>query len=243
MNLKRLVLPLLSAIALSASYPSSATELQRSDVEKIVREYLLAHPEILLDMSNNLRNKQEADQEKADIALLKQYRDEIFNNPADPVGGNPKGTLTIVEFFDYNCGYCKRAKPLITEVVAENKEVRYIYKEFPILTETSFQAAKISLAIQKLHPDHYQTFHNSLMEKSTPVKDEAELAKAVVAAGMKWDEIKKKSQDPAIEQQLMANHQLAQQLNLTGTPAFIIGETVLRGAPRSADDIRTLLKK
>lgn len=243
MNLKRLALPILSALAISLPLPTSAAELQRSDVEQIVREYLLAHPEILIEMSNSLRNKQEAEQEKADASLLKQYRDEIFNNAQDPVGGNPKGTLTIVEFFDYNCGYCKRAKPFISEVLSENKEIRYIYKEFPILTETSYLAAKVSLAVQQLHADRYETFHNNLMERSAPIKDEGELAKAVVAAGMKWDEIKKKSQDPEIEKQLIATRQLAQQLNLTGTPAFIIGETVLRGAPRSADDIRAILKK
>ena len=86
MNLKRLALPLLSALAISLPLPSSATELQRSDVEQIVREYLLAHPEILIEMSNSLRNKQEAEQDKADASLLKQYRDEIFNNAQDPVG-------------------------------------------------------------------------------------------------------------------------------------------------------------
>ena len=131
MNLKRLALPLLSALAISLPLPTSAAELQRSDVEQIIREYLLAHPEILIEMSNSLRNKQEAEQEKADSSLLKQYRDEIFNNAQDPVGGNPKGTLTIVEFFDYNCGTVNEPNPSSLKYCQKIRKFGISTKSFP----------------------------------------------------------------------------------------------------------------
>ncbi|MGL4207029.1 MAG: DsbA family protein [Aeromonadaceae bacterium] len=241
MKLNSYALPLLASLLPFISPSAPAAELQRSDVEQIVREYLVSHPELLIEMSNALRAKQEADQEKADISLINQYRQEIYKQPNDPVGGNAKGSITIVEFFDYNCGYCKRAKPALVEVMGENKEIRYIYKEFPILSETSYLAARTALAVQRLHPEKYEAFHNALMDRQGPLKDESELAAIAKSLGLNWNAIQAKAKESEIDNQLQENHKLAQQLGLTGTPAFIIGETILRGAPRSADDIRAML--
>ena len=120
MKLKNIVLPaLFGLLPLSAPY-AQAAELQRADVEQIVREYMLSHPELLIEMSNALRAQQEAEQGKADIALIKQHSQALFNDAADPVGGNAKGTQTIVEFVDYNCGYCKRATPALRELLASS---------------------------------------------------------------------------------------------------------------------------
>lgn len=241
MKLKSYAVPLLASLLPLIAPQVSAAELQRSDVEQIVREYLVSHPELLIEMSNALRTKQEADQEKADVSLINQYRQAIYNQAHDPVGGNAKGSITIVEFFDYNCGYCKRAKPAVMEVVGENKEIRYIYKEFPILSETSYLASRAALAVQRLHPEKYEAFHNALMERQGPLKEVGEIAAIAKAQGLNWKAIEAKTKDPEIDQQLQENHKLSQQLGLTGTPAFIIGETILRGAPRSADDIRAML--
>ncbi len=241
MKLKSCTVPLLASLLPFIVLPAAAAELQRSDVEQIVREYLVSHPELLIDMSNSLRAKQEAEQEKADVTLINQHRQAIYNQAQDPIGGNVKGSITIVEFFDYNCGYCKRAKPAVMEVLGENKEIRYIYKEFPILSETSYLASRAALAVQRLHPEKYEAFHNALMSRQSPLKDERELATVAKEQGLDWGAIQAKAKSPEIEKQLQENHKLAQQLGLTGTPAFIIGETILRGAPRSADDIRAML--
>ena len=242
MKLKNIVLPaLFGLLPLSAPY-AQAAELQRADVEQIVREYMLSHPELLIEMSNALRAQQEAEQGKADIALIKQYSQALFNDAADPVGGNAKGTQTIVEFVDYNCGYCKRATPALRELLASDKNVRVVYKEFPILSETSYVAAKAALAVHSLHPDRYEAFHDALMAQQGHLQDENAVAAVAKQLELNWASIQKKMQDPAIDKQLQNNRQLAQQLGLTGTPAFVIGETILRGAPRTADDLRSLLK-
>ena len=146
MKLKKIVLPALLGLLPLTAPALQAAELQRADVEQIVREYMLSHPELLIEMSNALRAQQEAEQGKADQALIQQYHQVLFKQVSDPVGGNLKGTQTIVEFVDYNCGYCKRATPALRELLASDKSVRIVYKEFPILSETSYIAAKAALA-------------------------------------------------------------------------------------------------
>ncbi len=242
MKLKKIVLPALLGLLPLTAPALQAAELQRADVEQIVREYMLSHPELLLEMSNALRAQQEAEQGKADQALIQQYHQVLFKQASDPVGGNLKGTQTIVEFVDYNCGYCKRATPALRELLASDKSVRIVYKEFPILSETSYIAAKAALAVHSLHPEQYEAFHDALMATQGHLQDENAIAAVAKQLKMNWPAIQKKMQDPTIDKQLQANRQLAQQLGLTGTPAFVIGETILRGAPRTADDLRSLLK-
>ena len=242
MKLKKIVLPALLGLLPLTTPALQAAELQRADVEQIVREYMLSHPELLIEMSNALRAQQEAEQGKADKALIQQYQQVLFKQASDPVGGNLKGTQTIVEFVDYNCGYCKRATPALRELLASDKSVRIVYKEFPILSETSYIAAKAALAVHSLHPEQYEAFHDALMATQGHLQDENAIAAVAKQLKMNWPAIQKKMQDPAIDKQLQANRQLAQQLGLTGTPAFVIGGTILRGAPRTADDLRSLLK-
>ena len=120
MKMSKLLLPALACL-LPLTYPVHAAELGKQDVEKIVHDYLIAHPELLIDMSNALRAKQESQQQEADTQLLKQNHDALFADKRDPVVGNDKGTITVVEFFDYNCGYCKHATAMIDNLLADNK--------------------------------------------------------------------------------------------------------------------------
>ncbi len=233
----------LSLAALACLLPlASQAEMNRTDVERIVHEYLVSHPEILVEMSTALRAKQEAEQEQADSALIQRHAQQLFKQAKDPVGGNPKGDVTIVEFFDYNCGYCKRAQPVMQQVLAEDVKVRYVYKEFPILTETSQLAARVALAVQALQPDKYEAVHNALMNHAAPLKQASEIEAIVTGLGIDWSKVNAKLKDPAIEQRLKENYELAQALGITGTPAFVIGNSMLRGAPRSAEDIKSLLQ-
>ncbi|ALP42708.1 DsbA family, Com1-like subfamily protein [Aeromonas schubertii] len=221
--------------------PLQAAELTKSDVEQIVRDYLLKNPEILVEMSNELRAKQESMQAANDKDLIKAHAKQLYDNK-DPEIGNPKGSLTIVEFFDYNCGYCKRAHPLITELLKEDKDIRYIYKQFPILSETSLYAARAALAVQLTQPGKYQAFHDKLVAFQGHLSDQAQVEKLAKEAGVDWSKAKAKLEDPAISKSLGTNRALAEALGISGTPAFIVGDQVLRGAPRDLASLKAFIK-
>ena len=137
MKLNVLATALLGSMLTFNSVAAEMSKTEQANIEKIVHQYLVSHPEILIEMSNALRAKQETQQADTDKNLLQQHANQIFKQVDDPVTGNPQGTLTVVEFVDYNCGYCKRSAPLIQELLKKDKEIRYIYKEFPILSDTS----------------------------------------------------------------------------------------------------------
>lgn len=220
----------------------SAAELTKSDVEKIVREYLVSHPEILIEMSDALRAKQAASQAESDKALLKKYANTIYQQSSDPVTGNLKGTTTIVEFVDYNCGYCKRTTPLVEQLLKEHQDIRYIYKEFPILSDTSVYASKVALAVHMVAPEKYEPLHHALMNHEGPLQTNKEIETVVKDLGIDWAKVENKLNDPAIEKKIAENHSLAQALSITGTPAFIIGDQLLRGAPQSYEQLNELVK-
>lgn len=225
------------------SFSTVAAEMTKAEVEKIVREYLVSNPEILIEMSNALRAKQEIQQDETDKALLKKHSDQLFRQSDDPVTGNPKGSLTIVEFVDYNCGYCKRSAPLVQELLRKDQDIRYIYKEFPILSDTSVYASKAALAVNALFPAKYTAFHDALMAHKGAFRTNEDIAAVAKELGLDWDKIAEKAKDPAIERKIAANHAMAQTLNITGTPAFIIGEQLMRGAPQTLDMLEASVKQ
>ncbi len=243
MQLKRLAAVLLGGLLTVGSLPTSAAEMTKAEVEKIVREYLVSNPEILIEMSNALRAKQETQQSEMDKALLKKHANQLFQQADDPVAGNPKGSLTIVEFVDYNCGYCKRSAPLVTQLLESDKDIRYIFKEFPILTDTSMLAAKAALAVNELYPGKYEAFHNALMAHEGVLKTKGDIEAVAKSLSLDWAKIDQKSQDPAYDKKIAVNHAIAQTLNITGTPAFIIGDQLLRGAPQSYDMLEQSVKQ
>ncbi|MCF7720352.1 DsbA family protein [Aeromonas jandaei] len=240
MTIKNALFCALAGVTLLAS-PVQASELTKSDVEQIVRDYLVKNPEILVEMSNALRAKQESQQAESDKALIKAHAQQLYGNK-DPEMGNPKGSLTIVEFFDYNCGYCKRAHPLVEQLMAEDKDIRYIYKQFPILSETSYFAARTALAVQLGQPDKYQAFHEKLYAHQGPLSDEAQVKKVAEEAGVNWSKVEAKIKDGSIDQNLGTNRALAEALGISGTPAFIIGDQILRGAPRDLASLKSFIK-
>ncbi|MFG0833831.1 DsbA family protein [Aeromonas bivalvium] len=211
--------------------PAQASELTKSDVEQIVRDYLVKNPEILVEMSNALRAKQEGQQAENDKAMIKAHGKELFA-AKDPEAGNPKGKLTLVEFFDYNCGYCKRAHPLIQQLLAADKDIRYIYKQFPILSQSSAYAARAALAVQLTQPEKYQAFHDALYAHQGPLADEAQIKQIAEGAGVNWSKAEARFKDASIDKALGTNRALAEAMGISGTPAFIIGDQILRGAPR-----------
>lgn len=235
MKLKYLASALLTGLLATQAISVSAADMTQEQVEKIVHQYLVSHPEVLIEMSNALRAKQEAQQTESDKALVAKYASQLFQQADDPVVGNPKGSLTIVEFSDYNCGYCKHSAPIISELLKKDTDIRYIYKEFPILTDTSVYAAKAALAVNMIYPTRYAAFHDALMSHSGALATNADVAAIAKKQGLDWKVISAKLDDSKITEKLKANQNLAQSLNITGTPAFVIGDQLLRGAPQSLD--------
>lgn len=201
--------------------------LPQDAFERRVRDYLVANPEVIVEaMRNPERNQQEAEQTDAQTALA-SHRDEVLNSPESPVGGNPQGDVTLVEFFDYNCPYCRQVAPVMVEVEAADPQLRIVYKEFPILGPNSVFAAKAALAARK--ENLYPEFHKAMMQASDAA-DEGQVMAVAGQIGLDVERLRTDMADQAIDAEIERNLALAQALRINGTPGFVIGEEILRGA-------------
>ena len=235
MKLRTLCTSLVLASVLSA--PAFA-EYSKSDIEKIVHDYIVNNPDVLIEASDNVKRRQmEIQKQKQDKMIA-----EIISNKQFPQSGPAKAKHTVIEFFDYNCGYCKKAKPLFIDLLKENSDTRYIYMEFPILSEISNTAAKIGVAIYNLDKTKYVKYNNELMTRNSRLSNEVELQALVESLDLNWKEVKQLSESKDVEEVLADIRYAASELDVSGTPAFVIDGEVLRGAPRSKNDIKRLLK-
>ncbi len=224
------------ALAPNVRWVSSAGEATAADAnagmskeqfERRVHDYLIAHPEVIGEAINRLEVRQREQEAKQAGATLKLHADQVFRDPDDPIGGNPKGDVTLVEFFDYNCPYCKRMAPIMTQAEAADPRLRIVYKEFPILGPNSLFAAKAALAANK--QGKYVAFHRALYEVRGPV-DDAKVLEAAKSVGLDVARLKVDMQAPEIGARLDQNIKLAQALGINGTPGFAIGDNVFTGA-------------
>ncbi|WP_138379970.1 DsbA family protein [Luteithermobacter gelatinilyticus] len=199
---------------------SGFTDVQKEQIRDVVRQYILENPEIIPEAIDILRSRQIAH-------VLAQYHEPLYNDGISYVGGNPNGDLTIIEFFDYNCSYCKKAMSTVNRLLKEDKGLRIIYKEFPILAESSVTAAKASLAA--IRQGKYEEFHKALMKNRKPL-DEELIFSIARNVGLDEQKLAVDMTDPAISRSIEENTALARALNITGTPAFIIGNTIIPGA-------------
>jgi protein-disulfide isomerase len=233
---RRSIAALASALALTMfapvpplAVPAKADIASVSDEEfgKRVRDYLMQNPEILRDVLQELERKERARQAQATQDTIKAQAARLFRAENDPVLGNPEGDVTLVEFMDYNCGYCKRSLADVMKLVEADKNLRVVIKEFPILGPTSVTASRAALAAAK--QGKYEQMHMALMGHKGALSDEAifELAKA---AGLDVDRLKTDMDDKAIAARIDENHQLASMLGIDGTPAFIIDQQLIPGA-------------
>ena len=205
-------------------------------VEQITRDYLTKNPEILVEMTNELDKRQAAEQAVQQQKAISQNADAIFRSPASHVVGNADGDVNLVEFFDYNCAYCRRALPDVVKLVNEDGKIRLVLKELPIFGDDSEAAAKLALASNK--QGKYFEMHQKLFsEPGKAGKDKAlRIAKEL---GLDVDQLQKDAEDPDIKKALDEAKDLAQKLNLQGTPLYLIGDRVVAGAP---DDLFDQLK-
>ena len=210
---------------------ATGEQLSRKDVENIVREYLLANPEVLLEVQKALDAKQKEQQRIAQLSVIKDNKDKLFSLPTDGVIGNPDGTVTMVEFFDYNCGYCKRAMDDMLTLLKDDPKLKVVLKEFPVLGPGSVEAAQVAVAVhmQDKTGKKYLEFHQKLLGG----RGEANKARALAVAkdiGLDMARLDKDLASPEVKAALQESFKLAEALGLNGTPSYVIGDKVIIGA-------------
>lgn len=207
---------------------SPFTTEQEQRVEELVRAYLLDHPEVLVEARRVLQERQAEEAAAQFTAALEETREGLLHDPVTPVGGNPDGAVSVVEFFDYNCPHCRRASPIVAEMLKANPDVRLVYKEWPILGEPSEFAARAALAAHRQSPELYESFHAALMVHKDKLTEDAviEIARDV---GIDLDRMRSDMDDPAIAAHIARNVELIRALGIQGTPAFVIGNELLPG--------------
>ncbi|MEP9373221.1 DsbA family protein [Mesorhizobium sp. KR1-2] len=208
---------------------AAAGHLDRKEVETIVREYLLANPEILYDVQQALEEKKQEEQRVAHLSVIKEAKSEIFHSAYDGVVGNPNGKVTIVEFYDYNCGYCKRAQQDMLALTKADPDLRFVLKEFPILGPDSQKAHVVSMAFRALEPEKYAEFHNQLLGGKGHA-DEAAAIKIALSLGVDEAKLREEMKNPAIKQAFAETYDLANKLSISGTPSYVVGNEVVFGA-------------
>lgn len=221
------LLALLAAILLPASATAQEfNERQREELGKIIREYLIENPEVLREAIQVLERRQKETEETAAKQAIVEQAKEIYRSEADLVAGNPNGGVTMAEFFDYNCPYCKRAMPDVLKLIETDKDLRVVLKEWPILGEDSIYGAKAALASRR--QGKYWEFHKALMAERRV--NEASVTEVAKRVGLDVEQLKADMNAPEVQEVIDRNMKLAEALGLRGTPAFLIGEQLLPGA-------------
>ena len=206
-----------------------AEEVDRGQIETIVREYLLQNPEVIADALNELERREKEKAEAARLAAVQESAGILFNSTRQVVLGNPKGSITLVEFFDYNCGYCKRAYGDMARLLEEEPELRIVLKEFPVLGQGSIEAAQVAIAVNTLAPEKYADFHQALLLQRGQA-NHASALKAAIDAGLDAEEVAKAMSGDEASQTIEEVYTLANRLGLTGTPSYVLGQEVVMGA-------------
>jgi len=223
------------AIALSAftgaPRAQSVPPEQKTEIEKIIHDYLMAHPEVLPEAMAELEKRQNAEDAAKHLASIKDNAAAIFTSPHQVNLGNPQGDVTMVEFFDYNCAFCKRAMADMLDLLKSDPKLKIVLKEFPVLGEGSVQAAQVAVAVrmQDKTGKKYIDFHTKLLGGRGPA-DKAHALAAAKEAGFDVGRIEKDMQSDEIKQTIEENMKLAEGLGLNGTPSYILPSEVVIGA-------------
>src|SRR5580692_1712473 len=214
-----------------AALAQSFTDTQRSDIEAIVKNYLISHPEVLEEAMNELSKRQTAEESAKHEASVAKNAEEIFNSPRGVVLGNKDGDVTFVEFFDYNCGYCKRAMADMLDLLKNDPKLKVVLKEFPVLSEGSVEAAKVAVAVRMQDPTgkKYLDFHQKLLGGRGPA-DKARAMAAAKDAGLDMARLEKDMAGPEVKATIEENFKLAESMGMNGTPSYVIGKQVVVGA-------------
>ncbi len=233
------------ALAFALAAPAAAQEKpfstqQEDAVRRIVRDYLLKHPDVIAEAIQILQQRQKADADDKRRMMLEMRRGELTGTEGgNPVLGNPKGDVVIAEFFDYRCGYCKQVAPHVMKLLESDRNVKLVLIELPILGKDSVFATRASLASMK--QGKYLPYHNAMMGHRGQL-DEATVLRVARESGLDVERLKRDMADPGVEATIRRNMDLAEALDLNGTPAFVIGDEVVPGAI-GPEALRELVKK
>lgn len=233
---KRFLLPLILAGATICSTAANAdtqsfTADQQAQIQKIVHDYLVNNPQVLVEVANALQSQQQAQQNEQALKALPANAKDLFYDPNSPVAGNPNGNITVVEFFDYQCPHCKNVSPEINKLVNSDNNVRVVFKQLPIFGSNSEFAARAALAANA--QGKYLELHNAMMNTQSGLSHEAVL-KIASNLGLDIKKLQTDMNSQAITQELKSNFKLANAFNFPGTPAFVIAKVPVGNAAKNA---------
>jgi protein-disulfide isomerase len=220
----------LTAAALARAEPAAAADMTVEQVEKIVRDYLLREPKVVFDALQELQRQEAAATAARQKAAIATNQKKLLDDPLSPVGGNPEGDVTLVEFFDYRCTYCRRVVSSVRELLDEDGDLRVVFKDMPVLGPDSVRAARAALASRK--QDGYVPFHFALMASDD--LSPAGIRAAAKSVGLDPDRLEADMDAPEVDAVIEANYALAHELGIEGTPAFVIGDQLIPGAVEKA---------
>jgi protein-disulfide isomerase len=231
----RFLKPALFALALCGAPLSASADSfsdgQRGDIETIVHNYLIAHPEVLEEAMNELTKRQAAAEAEKHEASVASNADTIFNSPRGVTLGNKDGDVTFVEFFDYNCGYCKRAMADMLDLMKSDPKLKIVLKEFPVLSQGSVEAAQVAVAVRMQDPSgkKYIDFHQKLLG-GRGAADKARALAVAKEVGVDVAKLEKDMASPEVKATIEENFKLAEAMGMNGTPSYVIGKQVVIGA-------------
>ncbi len=231
--------------AATTSEPVAFSPDQKKQIEDIIKSYLITNPEIFLDVQTALEEKMEKEQaEKLKVAIAGNAA-EIYRAPEGTVAGNPDGDITVVEFFDYNCGYCKRGLSDVVKLVESDPKVRVVFKELPILSKGSEEAAHVALAAKR--QGKYWEMHKAMLGAKGHM-DEAAALRIAEKLGLDMDKLKADMVSPEVKAEVEKSEALAKKMGVNGTPHFLVGDRAIPGAPEDlykqlSDNVQELRKK
>ncbi len=220
-----------------AAGSASFSEDQKKEIEKIIKNYLVTNPEVFVEVQSALDAKLEKDQAEKIKGVISQNATDIYRAPKASVAGNPNGDITVVEFFDYNCGYCKRGLHDVKKLVDTDPKVRVVFKELPILSKGSEEASAVALAAGM--QGKYWEMHRALLESKAHV-DQAAALKIAEKLGLDMTKLKADIASPEVKAEVAKSEELAKKMGVNGTPHFLIGDRSIAGAP---DDLYDQLEK
>lgn len=223
-----------SAVAASSSF----SDEQKTELNSLMKDFILNNPTVILDSVNNHQQNQAKAQEEQGAKALAEFKDFFYKNSELPDVGNKAADITIVEFFDYNCGYCKRAFEAIQDTLNKDKNVRFVFIDLPILSDQSRDASELALAAHL--QGKYFEMHKGLMLFQGP-KTRENIMRVAKEAGLDTARLETDAKSPKVQEMLRKHSEVAQKLAITGTPAFIIGDQIIRGFI-PGDAMQTMIK-
>ncbi|MBX3456186.1 DsbA family protein [Ferrovibrio sp.] len=247
MGFPRTLIGLWAAFAFLFAAPVMAQEKdafspeQRKQLESLVRDILVKNPKILIEAMHALEEQQQQERLQAASAAIRQNAKALMDDGFSFVAGNPKGDVTLVEFFDYRCGYCKQMQPAVLDLLKQDGKLRVVLKELPVLGPESVLAARAAIAAIQQPGGKYMAYHNAMMAFRGKL-DEAQILRMAKEAGLDTDKLKAEMASPRTSGIIQENLKLAETLGIEGTPAFVIGDNLVPGAT-SPDTLRMLIQK